>query len=94
MANANLIVQRLHKIHQLILKEETGTSEQFAERLRISRRQLYYYLSELRNQGAPLLYDRLRHTYYYRIHFDMTVNRLYISTNAANQPFSNIAKIF
>ena len=40
--------ERTNKAHQLILEEKTGTPEEFAEKLKISRSQLYNLIDNLK----------------------------------------------
>lgn len=58
--------ERLKKIHELINLQSTGNTEAFAAQLGVSRSQLFVYLKELRNNGAPIQYSRVRQTYYYQ----------------------------
>lgn len=57
---------RLKKIHQLISQQSTGNTEAFAAQLGISRSQLFVYLKEMRSNGAPIQYSRIKQTYYYK----------------------------
>ena len=75
------IAERLYRIHQLIIQEHTGTPDELAHRMKISRRQLYYQLNELRDRGAMIKYDRIRRTFYYNSDFSITINRLHFSKN-------------
>lgn len=58
--------ERLKKIHELITQQSTGNTEVFAAQLGVSRSQLFVYLKELRNNGAPIQYSRIMQTYYYQ----------------------------
>lgn len=42
-------IDRAQRIHRMIQKSATGTPSEFAERLHISRRSLYYLLDELKD---------------------------------------------
>jgi predicted DNA-binding transcriptional regulator YafY len=61
-------LERIRIIHEAILHEETGTPEEFAERLHISKRHLYHLLDEYKDYGAKIEYDRIKCTYYYVNH--------------------------
>ncbi|WP_157974307.1 hypothetical protein [Lewinella sp. IMCC34183] len=52
-------------MHSLIKFRRTGTPEQFAARLNVSRSQLFKLLAELRDLGAPLHFCHQRQTYAY-----------------------------
>lgn len=58
-------LERLKYIHELIEKRKTGTPDGFAKKLRISRRQLYYIIDELKLMGAPIDYDIQLKTFFY-----------------------------
>lgn len=58
-------LERFKKIDYLISIRRTGTPAQLADKLEISESMLYEYLSVLREQGAPIAYDKERQTYYY-----------------------------
>lgn len=58
-------IQRLNIIHKLIEREETGTPDEFARRVHISKRQLYNILDELKLLGASIKYDMKLKTYVY-----------------------------
>lgn len=68
----------LERIDQLIRQERTGDSFEFSGRLGLSRRQLYYYLDEMKDMGLPISYNRRGKTFYYekqcrlRIHVSIT----------------------
>lgn len=63
-------IDRAQRMHQLIRSESTGTPCEFAERLDISRRQLYYLLEELKGFGAQIMYSRVNNTFYYANNFE------------------------
>ena len=58
-------LERLTRINRLISSEKTGTPEEFACYLHISRRRLFELLDELRTIGVKIDYSRQRGTYYY-----------------------------
>jgi predicted DNA-binding transcriptional regulator YafY len=58
-------LERFKKIDNLISIRGTGTPAQFADKLELSESMLYEYLSVLREQGAPIAYDKEKQTYYY-----------------------------
>ncbi|OAV66777.1 hypothetical protein Barb6_02516 [Bacteroidales bacterium Barb6] len=66
-------MERVCRIHKLLKLEATGTSDEFAERLNLKRRQVYNILEELREIGADIQYDTVRRTYYYGNDFDIEV---------------------
>lgn len=58
-------LERYKRIDYLIRAKATGTPAQLADKLDISESMVYEYLDVLRGQGAPIAYDKHRHTYYY-----------------------------
>jgi hypothetical protein len=70
----------MERMDQMIRMENTGDAFEFSERLGISRRQLYYYVDELREMGLPLSYNRCAKTYFYerrcRLKIDISVREL------------------
>ncbi|PHL00120.1 hypothetical protein CGL56_03500 [Neolewinella marina] len=52
-------------MHNLIKFRRTGTPDQFAERIGVSRSLLFRLLGELKDMGAPIHYCHLRKSYTY-----------------------------
>jgi len=67
-------LERLRKIHQLIQKRNTGSPNELAQRLKISRRQLYNMIEYLKEIEAPLIFSRKNNTFYYEYEFDLLIN--------------------
>jgi hypothetical protein len=67
-------IDRVKTIHKLIEAERTGTSDEFAARVHISRSLLMEHLRELREvYNAPINYCRKRQTFYYSSTFRFKV---------------------
>ena len=66
-------LDRIVRIHDLIHRESTGSPDQFAAKLHLKRRQLYYVLEEFRSRGAIIKYSRSRSSYYYENKFKITI---------------------
>jgi len=56
---------QLERMDCLIRAKATGTPTELAQRLNVSLRCVYNYLSILRRWGAPIKYCRMRGSYYY-----------------------------
>jgi hypothetical protein len=56
---------RLENIDRLIRVKGTGTPKQLAQKLHISESLLYEYLSFMKERGAPIVYSKMRQSYYY-----------------------------
>lgn len=63
--------ERINKAHQLILNENTGTPQDFANKLKISRSQLYNLINLLKEYNAPIKYSKKSKNFYYSIPFDL-----------------------
>ncbi len=66
-------LQHMRDINYMILHHATGTPEQFAQKLNLSRRQLYYMIEYLNDLGAPIKYSRKSETFYYADRFDFEI---------------------
>ena len=64
-------LNRLKKLDTLIQQGKTGAPEEFADRLGLSRSQLYNILEELKDLGAPIEYNRSVRSFYYREAFQI-----------------------
>ncbi|NJK97739.1 MAG: hypothetical protein HC905_25045 [Bacteroidales bacterium] len=58
-------INRLSQLDRLIKFQCTGTSKDLASKLGISERQLFYYLSDLRELGADIRFNLFKKTYEY-----------------------------
>lgn len=58
-------IKRLEFVNYLIKKKATGNLETFARKNDLSKRAMTYFLSQLKEMGADIRYDRVRETYYY-----------------------------
>lgn len=66
-------LEKLKQIHQHIKHEKTGSPNEFAGKLRMSRRQLYYFIEYLKEIDAPILYRKRENTFYYSSDFDLRI---------------------
>ncbi len=64
-------IYRLKVLHRLIKTHNTGSPQELAEKLRISKRHLYNVLDNLRLLGAKIDYSRSNFTFYYTNHFEL-----------------------
>jgi len=61
----NTYLERMHRIDRLIRLSATGSPNQLAVKLGISKRMVYKYLDEMKKLGAPIEYDKCRNSYIY-----------------------------
>lgn len=67
-------IEQLRKIHGLIKLESTGSPKMMAKKMRVSERQLYNLIDQLRTMDAPIRFDRRANTYFYAGDFELLVN--------------------
>lgn len=67
-------IDRVKYIHHLINCRATGEPGNFAEKLNLSRRQLYNLLDELKDFGAAIKYSRMEQTFYYELPFVLEID--------------------
>lgn len=61
-------------MQKLLECRRTGTPEEFAGKLGISRTSLYEMLDEFKSRGAPIGYSKTVKTFYYTEPFKISVN--------------------
>ena len=66
-------VQRFRRMHDLIRARSTGSPEQFARKLNISRSVLMDNLRDLRDLGADIRYSQVHQSYYYHREFVLVI---------------------
>ena len=64
-------IDHLKRLDGLIRRKATGTPEDLARRLNISRATVFRHIEDLRTLGAPVSYDKQRQTYQYEEPFDL-----------------------
>lgn len=67
-------IDRLKRMDQLIRQQHTGNSDEFAERMGISRRQLYNLIEELKDFGLPVSFSRRAQTFFYAHNCRLEIN--------------------
>ena len=65
-------LKRIQKIHQLISCQCTGSPDELAASICVSRRDLYYILHGLKKLGAKISYSRTKKTFRYTNDFDLS----------------------
>jgi hypothetical protein len=69
-------LDRISMMHKLVMRQRTGTPEEFARQLGVSRTSLYELIDELRLRGAPIAYSKSAKTFFYIVPFDIAVTCL------------------
>ena len=66
-------LDRISTMHKLVSRQKTGTPEEFARQLGVSRTSLYELIDELRSRGVPIAYSKSAKTFFYRQPYDIEV---------------------
>jgi hypothetical protein len=67
-------LERIERIHKMVLQENTGSPDEFARRIGISRTRLYEIMDELKLEGAPISYSKSCRTFYYEEPFHIEIS--------------------
>ncbi len=67
-------IDRVNLMNRLIQKRATGTPEDFAGILGVSRTRLYEMLEEIKSYNAPIAYDKTAKTFFYEHPFDISIS--------------------
>lgn len=59
-------IEKIAIFHSLMLKENTGTAEEFADKLNVSRATIYNIIEELKSFDIDICYNRTKETFYYK----------------------------
>ncbi|MEG0580229.1 MAG: HTH domain-containing protein [Niameybacter sp.] len=63
-------IEKIERLHRLIVCGNTGDSYELALKIGVARRTVQTYLQELRDYGADIVFDSLRKTYVYKNNFE------------------------
>lgn len=66
-------IERLQLLNKLIIQKNTGSPLELAERLRLSKRQVYNLIDELKDLGAPIFYCKRLKSYCYKDSFKLNI---------------------
>ncbi len=66
-------LDRIGKMHRMVSRQRTGTPEEFADQLGVSRTSLYELIDELRSRGAPIAYSKSSKTFFYRQPYEIAI---------------------
>ena len=67
-------LERLQQVHQRIMQENTGSPNELARHLNISKRLIFILIEQLKDINAPVCYSRSRKTYYYHDDFELKIS--------------------
>ena len=66
-------LDRISLLHKLVSGERTGTPEELARRIGVSRTTLYELIDELKSRGAPIEYSKSAKSFFYSQPYDIAV---------------------
>jgi biotin operon repressor len=69
-------IDRLKRIDTMIRQQATGTSDEFARKLGISRSMLMENLREMKDLGASICFCPHRRTYFYTTEFGLLIGNI------------------
>lgn len=58
-------IERIERLDKHLKRRMTGSPDELARKLNISKRQLFRTIEELKDYGAPIEYSRSLRTFYY-----------------------------
>jgi transcriptional antiterminator len=67
-------IERLQLLNKLIKEQRTGSPEELAERLGVSRRQLYAYLEYMKDFGLEICFARKLNSFIYCDELEMKID--------------------
>ncbi len=68
------ILDKMSLFNKLVVDKKTGSPDEFAKRLGISRTAIYDIISELRSYGVIVKYSRTLNTFYYDNYVSLEVS--------------------
>lgn len=74
-------LDRLERLHLLIKRKATGTVDELADKLDLSRRQTLEYISEMKDMGAPIQFCKYQQTYFYTREVKLTLGFTELNAN-------------
>lgn len=67
-------LERINRMNRLLLRRRTGTPDEMARQLGVSRTTLYELIDELKSRGAPIEYSKSLRTFYYSQPYDISIS--------------------
>ena len=67
-------LDRISRMHRMLIRQSTGTPSEFARQLGVSRTTLYEMIDEFKSRGAPISYSKALCTLFYAEPFEINVS--------------------
>jgi predicted DNA-binding transcriptional regulator YafY len=64
-------LNKIKRVDALIRRKATGTPDQLADKLEVSRRTIFRIIDDLKELGAPVIYSKFRQSYQYEDDFEL-----------------------
>ncbi|MDR3651386.1 MAG: HTH domain-containing protein [Paludibacter sp.] len=77
-------MNRVEKLHELILQQKTGNPKELSQRLGISRATLYVLIDELNALNLQVAYSRKYETFYYEWRKNLTYKSFVTESQTIN----------
>ena len=90
-------IDRLKTVNKLIKQKKTGSPTELANKLNLSRSQLYETIDLLKIYGAPIKYSRKLRSFYYEEFFELEIDfnlKVLSEKNTKNIYGGNVEFIF
>lgn len=68
-------LERAKRMDDLIRRRATGSAEEFAQKLGISRSVLMEHIRDLKEMGAPIKFCEITRSYYYPTNYTFIINK-------------------
>lgn len=69
-----LYIDRINLLNKLISQSKTGNQSELAKRLNISISRLARIIEYMKDQGAPIKFNRAKNTYYYEGRYSIKID--------------------
>lgn len=87
-------IERLQLLNKLVREQRTGSPEELARRIGVSRAKLYLILEELRDQGICIRYSKKLNSFMYENCKGLQLGFSFKVLEAAEETSINAGKIF
>lgn len=74
-------IDRVNLLHKLIRDKKTGSPDELAKRINLSKSRLLRIIEDLRLKGVPIAYSRQSKTYYYIKPYQMQIDMSFTTLN-------------
>lgn len=87
-------IERVKRMDDLIRRKATGSPDEFASRLNISKSMLMYELNDLKSLGAEIDYCQSSRSYVYTKTFSLVIDKEAIGIKGGSNAFADLNRPF